>query len=203
MRAAIALTILSVLGIRADAVAQPWREAYERGDVVRAMALLETLVFDRPWTEMLPDEKAAEALAMIYTAGRGVPQDRILACSLLDLAARAAMARSGLDGPDPRFDRQREEICGDFRPRSGGGSQAARLRQVWSGPPGLRPRSRPLGGDQPARCSRALSRCRHSTRLDRLVRSAIHPCPTRTGRSDRRGRTDATLHRALLVDLEG
>ncbi len=142
MRAAIALTILSVLGIPPDADAQAWREAYDRKEFAKAAALLEPLVFDdrlldprAPQSETFPNAEATERLATMYLHGVGVPVDRVLACALFFHASRSAMyehdaslsalyqrlARSKMKvsemprppaGPDPRFDRQREEVCG-------------------------------------------------------------------------------------------
>lgn len=122
MRVSIVLTLLYLLAVPRDTAAQAWREAYDRKEFTRAAALLESLVFDRPsgptakQRDMWPNAEAAERLATMYLQGVGVPRDPVLACTLFFEASRAALYEADeagqLDGPDPRFDRRREEVCG-------------------------------------------------------------------------------------------
>ena len=140
MRVSIALTVL-YLSRSTTAAAQAWREAYDRKEFTKAAALLESLVFRpfvdplAPQSETFPNAEATERLATMYLQGVGVPVDRVLACTLFFHASRSAMYEHGMSlpalyerlarskmkvsdmprppaGPDPRFDRQREEVCG-------------------------------------------------------------------------------------------
>jgi hypothetical protein len=109
MRVSITLTVLYLLAVPVPAAAQAWREAYERGDFPKAVALLEAAVFDA--TGIFPEATATEALATLYFFGLGASQDRVLACSLFDLASRAARAQSYFGGPDVNLERRRDEAC--------------------------------------------------------------------------------------------
>ncbi len=126
MRVLIALTFLFLLALPGSAAAQRWREAalfavpgtasaqawklaLERGDEVAAVRLLSALVFEPD--EIFPPADDAEQLATLYLEGRGVPQDTVLACSLLDLASRSARFRSRSEQPNTRLERRRDEAC--------------------------------------------------------------------------------------------
>jgi hypothetical protein len=52
---------------------------------------LHRAVFELPESQSLPDAENVLALARLYQAGQGVPQDPILACTLFDLQVRARM----------------------------------------------------------------------------------------------------------------
>ena len=91
MRFILAITIL-VLSTPAVGSGQTWQEYYHRGEYERAAAVLHPLVFDSlmKGDPPMPDPGAVETLARMYWEGQGVPQDRIVGCSLVDLAVSAA-----------------------------------------------------------------------------------------------------------------
>jgi hypothetical protein len=90
MRSILAITIL-VLSTPAIGNGQTWQEYYDRGQYESAAALLHPLVFDSlmKGDPPMPHPGAVETLARMYWAGQGVPQDRIVGCSLVDLAVSA------------------------------------------------------------------------------------------------------------------
>lgn len=96
MRATVALTILYFVVLPQGASAQPWREAYDRGDVTTAAALLHAIVLERSHDEMFPPVDAAIQLATMYANGLGVRPDRIRACALFFLADRAKATKPHL-----------------------------------------------------------------------------------------------------------
>ncbi|MGH9314193.1 MAG: carboxypeptidase-like regulatory domain-containing protein [Vicinamibacterales bacterium] len=107
----IVLTILCLLAIPTGAAAQPWRDAYNRGDFAKAAELLQPIVFNLPALETFPDPTAAEHLAKLYAGGLGVPADRVMACSLLDLASRSARFQSRIDRPNVQLEKLRDDVC--------------------------------------------------------------------------------------------
>jgi len=85
--AAVMLAAPSVAG------AQPWKDAYERGDVFRALDMLQPLVFEADTTahvERELDPLAPLYLATYYVNGWRVRKDLVTACGLTMLARRAA-----------------------------------------------------------------------------------------------------------------
>jgi hypothetical protein len=107
VRVSIGLTVLLLLALPGTGSAQSWKLALERGDDAAAVRLLGSLVFE----EILPPADEAEQLATLYHDGRGVSQDKVLACSLLDLAARSARARSVWGQPNLRLEGRRDATC--------------------------------------------------------------------------------------------
>lgn len=75
------------------AAAQPWREAYTRGDYRKAADLMHPIVVD-PETVLPADPAVAEYLAVMYARGQGVPRDPVLACSLARFANKTAEVQS-------------------------------------------------------------------------------------------------------------
>jgi hypothetical protein len=110
VRVSLTLTILFGLLVAAPGSAQPsWKQALERGDDAAAVRLLGALVFEQG--DVFPPADETEQLATLYLEGRGVPQDKALACSLLDLASRSARFRSRMEQPDTRLERRRDDVC--------------------------------------------------------------------------------------------
>ncbi len=113
--------------------AQGWRDTYEAGDYQRAAALIHPMLVS---VVAFPDgigggdAVAFEALADMYATGRGVEQDVVLACAVMDHAARAALGaeavkavRSAPPGQElaaalrykaeiERLDGRRAQLCG-------------------------------------------------------------------------------------------
>lgn len=80
-----------VLVAAVPAAAQPWKDAYERGDIFRALDMLEPLVFERdPMNDPKLDPMAPLYLATYFVNGWRVKADPVMACSLAFLAGRTA-----------------------------------------------------------------------------------------------------------------
>jgi len=95
VRTRLALTVFCIALAPATLHAQDWRDAYATLDYQRAAALLLPIVFHGVAEEpSARDAVALEALADLYARGLGIPQDPILACTLLSHAASAARSPS-------------------------------------------------------------------------------------------------------------
>ena len=96
MRSILTVVTILVLSTPTAGGGQSWQSHYERGDYEVAAALLHPLVFNppaKPSDPPMPDPVAAETLARMYWDGRGVPQDRIVGCALIDVALALTMFR--------------------------------------------------------------------------------------------------------------
>lgn len=86
-------TLVLVLLAAAPAEAQRWKEAYETGDIFRALDMLQPLVFEPPdlaHFERTLDPMAPLYLATYYVNGWRVQRDPVTACGLTMMARRAA-----------------------------------------------------------------------------------------------------------------
>jgi hypothetical protein len=88
-RQTLALSCI-VLATTASASAQPWRDAYARGDYDAVAAVLQPVVANLMEYERSGDPEPASVLATMFAQGRGVERDPILACALARAAAMAA-----------------------------------------------------------------------------------------------------------------
>lgn len=91
-----------VLFAAAPAQGQAWKDAYETGDVFRALDLLQPLVFeptDPARHELEIDPMAPLYLATYYVNGWRVQKDPVMACGLTMLARRAADMRGRYPEP--------------------------------------------------------------------------------------------------------
>jgi hypothetical protein len=119
------LAALLTTAVSTSAAAQSWFDAYAAGDYRTAAAILHPLVLNLADGEIFPEAFATERLALMYAQGLGVRADPILACSLFNMAERAAemqrpiaqdvesvreaLARSA------RFTQRREDQCSRLR----------------------------------------------------------------------------------------
>jgi hypothetical protein len=92
--AAMALTlVLALCTSSADARAQTWADAVQKGDYVRAAELLHAIAADAE-TALSSEATPLIQLGTMYAQGRGVPTDPVLACTLFDAAMASVNVRS-------------------------------------------------------------------------------------------------------------
>ena len=90
MRRAIVLFALIGL-LPMHAVAQEWKDAFDRRDFLRAQQLLQPIVFGGDPLQA-QDALPSLYLASIYSSGSILPRDEVLACAIMFVgSARAAM----------------------------------------------------------------------------------------------------------------
>jgi hypothetical protein len=93
MGTSVPVILFAVLLAGAPAGAQEWKQAYETGDVFRALDILQPLVFEaagNPRFEHDLDPMAPLYLATYYVNGWRVEKDPVIACGLAMLARNTA-----------------------------------------------------------------------------------------------------------------
>jgi hypothetical protein len=96
------------------ASAQTWQQAYDRQDYAAAAPLLQAEVFEHSSrsASRYPDVRAIQALARMYSEGRGVPVDAFTACALSNLGSGAAVYQHGeRDARTIAIQREVEAYC--------------------------------------------------------------------------------------------